>query len=76
MFLKGLFPRVIKSLPNDKIVDQSKFKSFGDDKINVTQNLTFLSGSEENIVVTSIFFFSHNVFKSCLLQDRHCAVKY
>ena len=38
------------SLPNDKIFDDSKSKSFADDKINVTQNLKFVMGRVENIV--------------------------
>ena len=32
------------SLPNNKILDWSKFKAFADDKINLTQNLIFLNG--------------------------------
>ena len=35
---------------NDKILDQSKMKDFLDDKINVTKNLNFVFGKEENIV--------------------------
>ena len=50
MLVKGLFPRSVNSLPNNKILDQSKFKAFADDKINVTKNLRFVSGREENIV--------------------------
>ena len=38
------------SLPNDKILDWSKFKSLADDKINVTQNLKFVLGRIENIL--------------------------
>ena len=30
------------SLPNDKILDQSKFKAFADNKRNVTKNLKFV----------------------------------
>ena len=30
------------SLQNDKILDQSKFKAFADDKINVTKKLKFV----------------------------------
>ena len=36
--------------PNDKISDLSKLKAFADDKINVTQKLTFFLGWIENIV--------------------------
>ena len=42
--------RVFNSLPNDKILDWSKFKAFADDKMNVTKELKFVSGREENIV--------------------------
>ena len=38
------------SLPNDKILDRSKLKTFTDYKINVPQKLKFASGSVENIV--------------------------
>ena len=62
-----------KSLPNDEILDSSKFKAFADKKI-LTKKLKFMLGREKNIVgkeillVTSIFYFSHNVFKSFLFQ--------
>ena len=38
------------SLPDDKILDLSKFKAFADDKIIVTQKLKFTLGRIENIV--------------------------
>ena len=38
------------SLPNNEIVDLSKFKAFADDKIIVTQKLKFALGRVENIV--------------------------
>ena len=31
--------RLLNSLPNDKILDQCKFKAFADDTINVTKNV-------------------------------------
>ena len=37
-------------LPNDKILDWTKLKGFADDKMNVTQELTFIIGRAENIV--------------------------
>ena len=46
-FVADLFPgtaKIFNSLPNDKILDQSKFKAFADDKINVTQKLKFVLG--------------------------------
>ena len=38
------------SLPNDKILGQSKFKAFADNKIIVTQKMKFTFGRVENIV--------------------------
>ena len=40
----------VNSLPNDKILDRSKLKTFADDKINVTENLKFVFERVENIV--------------------------
>ena len=50
-----------KGLPNDKILDWSKFKALAEDKINV---------EKKKMLVTSIFSFSQNVFKSLLSQGR------
>ena len=47
---KDLFLRVFNFLPNDKILEQSKFIVFADNKINVTQKLKFLLQRAENIV--------------------------
>ena len=75
-----LFSRIsnflrLNPLLKDTILDWSKLKAFADDKINVTKKFNFVLGRVENIVekkkkmlVTSIFSFSHNVFKSLLLQ--------
>ena len=38
------------SLPNNKILDQSKLKAFANEKINENQNMKFLLGRVENIV--------------------------
>ena len=38
------------SLPIGEILDWSKLKAFADDKINVTKELKFVLGREENIV--------------------------
>ena len=74
----------INPLPNDKFLEWSKFKAFADDKVSVTLKQKFCLGVVENIVgekekmlVTSIFFFSHNVFKRLLAQSkrRDCVVK-
>ena len=39
---------IVNSLPNDKILDLSKFKACADDKINVTFKLKFVSRRVEN----------------------------
>ena len=38
----------LNSLPNDKILDLSKFKAFADNKSNVTQNVKFVLWRIEN----------------------------
>ena len=40
----------VNSLPNDKILDLTKFKAFADDKIILTQKLKFMLEGLENIV--------------------------
>ena len=40
---KYFFDISFNSLPKDKILDQSKFKAFADDRINVTKKLKFVS---------------------------------
>ena len=61
----SLCSKRFNSLPNDKILDWSKFKAFADDKINVTEKLNFVLGRVE-----SIFSFSHDVFKRLFIQGR------
>ena len=39
----------VNSLPNDKILDWSKFKAFVDDKINVIEKFKFVFGKVANI---------------------------
>ena len=41
----------IYSLPHNKFLDCSKLKPFADRKINVAENLKFVLGMVENIVV-------------------------
>ena len=59
----------VNPLPDDKISDFSKLKAFADDKMNVAKMMIYVFDRPENIVgkgkmlVTSIFYFSHNVFK-------------
>ena len=63
-------------LPDNKIFDWSKLKSFADDKLNVTKMIISVFDRVENIVgkgeiaCTSNFSFSHNVFKRLLSQRR------
>ena len=65
---------IINPLPNDKTSDGSKLKAFADDKIDESKKLKFGLGRIENtggmekMLVTSIFSFSHNVFKNLPLQ--------
>ena len=59
----------LNPLPDDKILGLPKLNAFADDKSNVTQNIKVVFFSIENIMgkeemlVTSIFFFSNNVFQ-------------
>ena len=64
------------SLPNDKILDLSELKAFADERINVVKKIKICLRKgrktwwkKEKMLVTSIFSFSHNVFK------RGCVVK-
>ena len=41
---------LINSLPNNKILGQSKMKDFADDNISVSQKLNFVLERVENIV--------------------------
>ena len=60
----------MNSSPNKKTLDLSKFKAFTDDNMNVIEKLKLVlgrvdnCGKNEKMLVTSIFFFSHHVFKS------------
>ena len=60
-------------LPNNKVLDQSKLKTFADKKINVTEKLKLVLGRVEKTLwekdkklVTSVFSFYHNFFKRFL----------
>ena len=44
------FRVIIHPLPNNKILDWSKFKAFAENKIHVAENLTFVLQRVENIV--------------------------
>ena len=50
MKFKAFADSQFNSLPNDKILDQSKLKGFADDRITVIQNQNFVFGRVENIV--------------------------
>ena len=73
------------SLPNDKNLDQSKFKDLANDKVNVTQKLNFILGRVENIVVKRenacnqhFLLFPQSFQKlsfSGSLKSRDCVVK-
>ena len=41
---------LINSLPNEKLLDGSKFKAFADDNINMTEKFKFVLGRVENIM--------------------------
>ena len=64
------------SLPNNKILDWSKFKAFADDKLNVTEKIKFVSGrvetfwKKEKMLVTSNFSFPHDVSKRLFFYGR------
>ena len=45
-----IFGVLFNPLPNDKILDWSKFKELADDKINVTEKVKLVLGRVENIV--------------------------
>ena len=76
MLVTSIFSFSLNSLPNNKILGQSNSKDIADNKIHVTHVTNFVLGRIENIVgmekmlVTSIFSFSHNVFKMPLCQGR------
>ena len=53
----------VNSSPNDNFLDWSKLKAFADEKLNLAKKLKFFLGRVENMMVTSIFSFSHNVLK-------------
>ena len=60
---------LVNFLPNDNILDQSKFKAYGDDKLKVIQMVSFVwirqktLREDKKMLLTSIFFSSLNVFK-------------
>ena len=67
---------LINSLSSDKYLNLSKLKAFGDDKINVTEKLKFVSARVKNIVGkgenagNQHFLVFPLCFLSLLFQDR------
>ena len=65
---------LVNSLPDNKILDETKFNAFADDKLNVTKMIISVFDRVENIVgkgkiaCTSNFSFFHYVFKRLLSQ--------
>ena len=70
------FNSSINPLPNDNFLDVTKLKAFADDKLNAAKRSFFslieqkTLWEKEKMLVTSIFSFSHSVFKSFLLSGR------
>ena len=60
----------LTSLPNNKFLYLTKLKAFADGKSTVLKIMISHQDRTENIVVTSIFSFSHNVFKRFLSWGR------
>ena len=65
-------------MTNDKILNWSKLKAFADDKIDLNEKLKLVFerienkvGKGEDILVSSNFSFSRNVFKSLLIQGHY-----
>ena len=72
MLKQHLLLTVLTEQQNFRLV---QIESIADDKINLTEKTNFLfgmgrkhCGKKEKMLVTSIFFFSHNVFKRLQFQ--------
>ena len=57
---------ILKSLPNDTILDCSKLKAIADDKINVTEKLKVFLGKGKKHCGKRRKCWLHNVFKRLL----------
>ena len=79
------FIPLIKSIPNDKILDWSEFKAFADDKIDANEKISILFGKGGKhcekrrkcwLPAFSPFptMFSKNLF-SLVIKGRDCVVK-
>ena len=77
--------RGFTSLPNDNILDKSKFKAFADDKFILPRKLKFVLGRVENIVGKAgenavyqhflLFQLCFHFFFSEVVKSRDCVVK-
>ena len=71
----------LNTLPNDKILDGSKFKAFADNKISLTEKLKLVLRRVENIVGKGEnagyqhFLLSPQYFQKLLIQGRDCVVE-
>ena len=64
---------MLNPLPNDKIFNFSMMKALAADKLQIIMgHLPWWN--KEKVLVTSIFYFSHNVLNSLLPQDHLQAV--
>ena len=74
--LEALHRFYLNSLPSDKILGWSKLKASTVAKINVAEEFNYFRrfskhrGKKEKMLVTSIFSFSHDVYKMLLSQGH------
>ena len=77
---------LLKSLPNDKLIDKSKSKALADKKINVAEKLKLLLGRGENIVRKgeNAGYYHFLLFPQCfqkasfiyrVVKSRDCVVR-
>ena len=69
-FVVSFVSHLLNSLPNGKILVQSKLKAFADNKINVSEKFQFVLGRVENIVVKgeNAGYQHFLLFQQCFLQ--------
>ena len=66
----------------DKFLDRTKFKVFAAKNFTIAKIITSVfdrvekyCGKKKKMLVTSIFSFSHNVFKELQFKSPYCVVK-
>ena len=64
LFKPEIFVVRADSFQEYEILDWTKLEAFADNKLNVSEMVISVFDKEENMLVTRIFFFSQNVFKS------------